>query len=56
MGGGDKAEDVFGGLAQALELDWKGNIKILAHICDAPGHDHTGMGLMNEYGSTKPLL
>jgi len=49
VGGGDLAEDVFGGLVQVLDLDWKGSIRVLAHIADAPGHDHTGTNLMHKY-------
>jgi uncharacterized protein YegL len=37
-GGGDLAEDVCGGLAAALELDWKSSSKALILITDAPGH------------------
>uniref|UniRef100_A0AC34FKG4 Alpha-type protein kinase domain-containing protein n=1 Tax=Panagrolaimus sp. ES5 TaxID=591445 RepID=A0AC34FKG4_9BILA len=39
-GGGDDAEDVFGGLDKALSLDWcdEYGTKIIYHIADAPCH------------------
>jgi von Willebrand factor type A domain len=43
-GGGDDAEDVLGGLQQALQLDWDGNnagTMVLIHITDAPCHGTT---------------
>ena len=38
QGGDDAAEDVLGGLQSSINLNWKSNIKILYHICDAPPH------------------
>ena len=37
-GGGDKCEDVFGGLEKVLTLDWKFPTRILIHVGDAPQH------------------
>lgn len=40
-GGGDAAEDVFGGLDRALKLSWSKQsvgARFLLHTCDAPGH------------------
>merc|ERR1712000_406636 len=38
-GGGDEAEEVMGALTEASQWkDWKGNVKILMLIGDAPGH------------------
>eukprot|EP01084_Bolivina_argentea_P051558 94858_1 len=37
-GGDDAAEDVLGGLQEAINLKWIAPIKILYHICDAPPH------------------
>lgn len=37
-GGGDDAEDVFGGLHVVRGLDWNGETRILYHIADAPCH------------------
>lgn len=39
-GGGDGAEDVFGGLEAALKLKWSPNYstKVIFHIADAPCH------------------
>lgn len=39
-GGGDEAEDVLGGMQQALtELDWSGaRVKVLFHVGDSPHH------------------
>ena len=51
-GGKDYCEDVFGALEQALTLDWKGDIRIMAHICDAPGHDHANQGRMHQGSCT----
>jgi len=37
-GGGDKCEDIFGGLERVLDLDWKLPARILIHVGDAPQH------------------
>ena len=37
-GGGDAAEDVFGGLEEAGNLSWKSANRVLLHIADAPCH------------------
>jgi len=37
-GGGDAAEDVFGGLAKVLDLEWQGFTRVLFHVADAPCH------------------
>eukprot|EP01084_Bolivina_argentea_P316205 548048_1 len=37
-GGDDAAEDVLGGLQEAINLKWTASIKILYHIADAPPH------------------
>ena len=38
-GGGDKPEDVFGGLEKVLTVDWKAPLtRMVIHIADAPGH------------------
>lgn len=37
-GGGDSAEDVFGGLQLALGLDWRADARVIIHFADAPGH------------------
>lgn len=37
-GGDDAAEDVAGGLQQALGLDWAGDVRVLFHVADAPAH------------------
>jgi hypothetical protein len=37
-GGGDAAEDVFGGLEKAGELQWSAPTRILFHVADAPCH------------------
>eukprot|EP01083_Nonionella_stella_P171864 588048_1 len=38
-GGGDRAEDVLGGLQCASTLDWSSDCRVLFHICDAPPHN-----------------
>jgi hypothetical protein len=38
MGGADEAEDVAGGLKEALAMDWRGDTRVLFHVADAPGH------------------
>ncbi|CAK7271775.1 hypothetical protein SEPCBS119000_004776 [Sporothrix epigloea] len=38
MGGGDVAEDVLGGLHQALMASWKHQTRCIMHIADAPAH------------------
>jgi len=37
-GGGDRCEDVLGGMRASLGLDWKSPTKLLFHICDDPAH------------------
>jgi hypothetical protein len=37
-GGGDGAEDVFGGLEQVPKLSWLNSSKVLFHMADAPCH------------------
>ncbi len=37
-GGDDIAEDVAGGLFHASQLQWKGDVKTIFHIADAPAH------------------
>ena len=37
-GGDDVCEDVFGGLEEVIELDWKFPNKVLIHVGDAPQH------------------
>jgi hypothetical protein len=37
-GGGDAAEDVFGGLEEAGQLQWSAPNRILFHVADAPCH------------------
>ncbi|XP_028401291.1 alpha-protein kinase vwkA-like [Dendronephthya gigantea] len=37
-GGGDAAEDVFGGLEEAGNLEWSSPTRILFHVTDAPCH------------------
>jgi hypothetical protein len=37
-GGGDTAEDVFGGLEKTLALSWENRTRVLVHFADAPGH------------------
>jgi len=37
-GGDDTPEDLFGGLAQALEFKWENKVKVLLLCTDAPGH------------------
>ena len=37
-GGGDAAEDVFGGLEEAGQLQWTAPNRILFHVADAPCH------------------
>ena len=38
-GGGDEAEDVLGGMAEALSLDWStARIKVCFHLGDSPHH------------------
>jgi len=37
-GGGDRPEDVRGGLKKALDIHFKSNVKIITHIADAPCH------------------
>jgi hypothetical protein len=46
-GGGDEAEDVFGGLDAAIRLTWTSASKIIVHVADAPCHGlafHDGCG------------
>ncbi|ERS99401.1 hypothetical protein HMPREF1624_04601 [Sporothrix schenckii ATCC 58251] len=38
FGGGDTAEDVLGGLDQALKASWKHQTRCIMHIADAPAH------------------
>eukprot|EP01124_Arcella_intermedia_P017213 TRINITY_DN239_c0_g1_i4.p1 TRINITY_DN239_c0_g1~~TRINITY_DN239_c0_g1_i4.p1 ORF type:complete len:733 (-),score=170.53 TRINITY_DN239_c0_g1_i4:228-2426(-) len=38
FGGGDKCEDVHGGISKCLKLDWKNPTKMLFHITDSPSH------------------
>ena len=38
FGGGDAAEDVFGGIEQVCKLNWNQPTRILFHIGDAPCH------------------
>ena len=38
QGGGDTAEDVFGGLEEAGKLNWKSPCRVLMHFADAPCH------------------
>ena len=38
FGGGDAAEDVFGGLSEAGQLAWKSVNRVLVHFADAPCH------------------
>jgi hypothetical protein len=37
-GGGDEAEDVFGGLEQVPKLAWLNSSRVLFHLADAPCH------------------
>jgi hypothetical protein len=37
-GGGDRPEDVAGGLAKARELSWKHRTRLMVHVADAPCH------------------
>lgn len=37
-GGGDEAEDVFGGLDTILQLNWTAPCRVLMHFADAPCH------------------
>ena len=37
-GGDDTAEDVAGGLHQALQLSWRNDVRVLFHVADAPAH------------------
>ena len=46
-GGGDDAEDVFGGLEQVGDLKWSAPTRIVFHVADAPCHGskfHDGVG------------
>jgi hypothetical protein len=52
-GGGDAAEDVMGGLKQALSLSWpaKSGTRVLVHIADAPPHgSRMNGGVGDEFG------
>lgn len=51
--GDDVQEDVLGGLAKVLDLDWQGQTRILIHIADDPAHNrefHDLPGDRYEYG------
>eukprot|EP01083_Nonionella_stella_P091459 255718_1 len=37
-GGGDRCEDVLGGLQASVHLKWQSPTKVLFHICDDPPH------------------
>ncbi|KAE8449592.1 hypothetical protein EG329_007922 [Mollisiaceae sp. DMI_Dod_QoI] len=45
-GGADAAEDVLGGIHQALNLSWKQQTRCIIHIADAPPH---GAGVLNDF-------
>jgi len=52
-GGGDLPEDVFTGLKAASELEWKGGVRMLTLLSDAPHNEKTGR---KSYEDFKPVL
>ncbi|XP_046841768.1 alpha-protein kinase vwkA-like [Xenia sp. Carnegie-2017] len=55
-GGGDRAEDVFGGIEQVTKLSWSKHTRIMLHIADAPCHGnrfHT-MSVQDNYPEGDP--
>ena len=54
-GGGDAAEDVFGGLEKAGELQWSAPTRILFHVADAPCHGRQYHdGVLDDYPNGDP--
>ena len=51
LGGGDEAENVFGGIEQVLKLNWQAPLtRLLVHIGDAQNHgdfEHPGSEARN---------
>jgi hypothetical protein len=54
MGGNDIPEDVAGGLAAALGLDWKAETRTVVLVTDAPCHGQKYHGEMDEYPDGDP--
>ena len=52
-GGGDLPEDVFTGLQAASDLKWKGGVRMLTLLSDAPHNEKTGR---KSYLDFKPVL
>lgn len=48
-GGADTAEDVLGGVHQALHASWKQQTRCMIHIADAPPH---GAGVLHDLGAS----
>ncbi len=38
IGGADTCEDVFGGIHEAIKLDWQNETRVVIHFADAPCH------------------
>jgi hypothetical protein len=38
QGGADTCEDVAGGLAQLAAIPWRGDVRVVFHVADAPPH------------------
>ena len=57
-GGADSAEDVFGGLSNALKLEWSATAgtRLIFHMCDAPAHgiEFHAPGLSDNYPGGDP--
>lgn len=55
-GGDDAAEDVAGGLHQAASLDWRGDVRVMFHVADAPAHgsEYHGPTLSDRYPGGDP--
>jgi len=54
FGGGDAPEDVAGGLADALGLEWLSRTRTLVLIADAPCHGERYHGLHDDHGRGDP--
>ena len=56
-GGGDDAEDVFGGIEEVTKLSWRKKTRILIHIADSPCHGtrfHDDSDNYDEYPNGDP--
>ena len=57
-GGGDKCEDVIGGIEAALKLSWMARTRVMYLLCDAPSHGarfyHAAVAKRNENWDNLP--